>query len=71
MAWRRRKMFDSIVVDSVVLLLVVAIAVNLLQIIKGVMDWYRITNYVAFKTSMTVAELERMLETRRLHAQNR
>jgi len=64
-------MFGSIVVDGIVLLLLLVIAVNFLQIVKGILDWYRITNYVAYKTGVTVAELQKMLESRRLHIQNR
>jgi len=64
-------MFGNIVVDGIVLLLLLVIAVNFLQIVKGILDWYRITNYVAYRTSITVAELQKMLENRRLHTQNR
>jgi hypothetical protein len=64
-------MFGNIAVDGIVLLILVVIAVNFLQIVKGILDWYRITNYVAYKTSITVTELQKMLENRRLHTQNR
>jgi len=39
--------------------------------VKDLLDWYRTTKYVAFKTNMTVAELQRMLASRRLRPQNR
>jgi hypothetical protein len=64
-------MFDNLVVDGTILLLLVVIAVIALQIINGAIERYRLTNYVAFKTGITVAELRKMLENRRLQTHNR
>ncbi|MDH4231129.1 MAG: hypothetical protein OEW04_03755 [Nitrospirota bacterium] len=64
-------MEDGLITGGILMLLLVMIAVNFLQIIKGIRDWYRITNYLAFRTSLTVAELQRMRESRRLQAHNR
>lgn len=68
---RRIKMYDGLLTGGMLMLLLVVIAVNFLQMVKDLLDWYRTTKYVAFKTNMTVAELQRMLASRRLRPQNR
>jgi len=64
-------MLDSFVVDSTALLLLAVIAVNLLLIIKDIIDLYRRTNYVAYRTGITLTELRKMLGSRRLKSCSR
>ena len=64
-------MSDGLFIGGMIMLFLAVIAVNFLQVVKGFLDWYRITNHVAFKTNMTVAELQRMLANRRLRPCNR
>ena len=66
-----KKMGDGLITGGILMLLLVVIAVNFLQIVKGIRDWYRVTSYLAFRTNVTVAELQKMLENRRLQAHNR
>ena len=68
---RRIKMYDGLLTGGMLMLLLVVIAVNFLKMVKELLDWYRTTKHVAFKTNMTVAELQRMLANRRLRPQNR
>jgi hypothetical protein len=60
-------MEDGLFIGGIILLLLTVITVNFLQIVKDFFKWYRITTSVAFKTNVTVAELQRMLASRRLH----
>jgi len=64
-------MLESFVVDSTTLLLLAFIAVNLLLIIKDIIDLYRRTTHVAYRTGITVTELRKMLGSRRLKSCNR
>ncbi len=68
---KEKNMQDGLITGGILMVLLVMIAVTFLQIIKGIRDWYRLTNYLAFKTGLTVAELQRMCENRRLQAHNR
>ena len=47
---KETKMLESFVVDSTALLLLAVIVVNLLLIIKDIIDLYRRTNHVAYRT---------------------
>jgi hypothetical protein len=58
-------MFEGFVLDGLAFLLVIAVAVNVFQLIKGFVDQYRMTNYIALKTGITITELRKMLEYRR------
>jgi len=60
---KEMKMLENFVVESTTLLLLAVITLNLLLIIKDILDLYRRTNYVT--------ELRRMLGSRRLKACNR
>jgi hypothetical protein len=64
-------MEDGLITGGILMLLLVVIAVNFFQVVKGVRDYYRVTSYLAFKTNVTVAALQKMLENRRLQAHNR
>jgi hypothetical protein len=59
-------MYDGWIAGFMVTMLLVAIGVNLLQIVRGIIKWYRITSYVASRANVTVSELQKMLEGRRM-----
>jgi len=68
---KEKKMGDGLITGGILMLLLVVIAVNFLQVVTGIRDWYRVTSYLVFRTNVTVAELQKMLENRRLQAHNR
>lgn len=60
--------FEYVVVGGTIALLCLVTAVRVAQIIRSAIDRYTVTNYVAFRTGLTVTELRKMLEARRLQA---
>jgi len=59
-------MIDRFLLNGFGMLFLLVLALSIMYMVKGLINKYRATNYAILKTHITVYELQKMIENRRV-----